>query len=112
MRRRTGASGAAIALLQNGEFVCRASHGEATSVGSKLDINSGLSGECVRTRSAVRSDDAQNDPRVNADACRAMNLRSITALPLKRREEVMGLLEVLSSQQGRSVRSIWPHWSA
>src|SRR5690348_11621852 len=51
----TGASGAAIALRGNGEMICRASAGpSAPALGAHLQVNSGLSGESVRTRQILR----------------------------------------------------------
>src|SRR5215813_11406012 len=51
----TGASGAAIVLKRDGDLVCRASSGStAPKLGSRLDGDSGLSGECIRTRRLVR----------------------------------------------------------
>src|SRR5882724_12435726 len=47
----TGASGAAIALREDEEMICRASAGpSAPALGAHLQVNSGLSGESVRTR--------------------------------------------------------------
>src|SRR5690348_16942819 len=54
----TGATGAAIALRDHDEMVCRASAGSsAPEVGTQLQVNSGLSGESVRTRQTLRCDD-------------------------------------------------------
>jgi len=64
----TGASGAAIALREGGEMICRASAGpSAPELGAHLQVNSGLSGESVRTRQTLRCDDAETDPRVNRE---------------------------------------------
>src|SRR5581483_3473505 len=59
----TGATGAAIALRDQDEMVCRASAGRsAPEVGALLQVNSGLSGESVRTQQTLRCDDAFVDP--------------------------------------------------
>ena len=55
----TGATGSAIALRDAGQMVCRASAGSsAPEVGAQLQVNSGLSGESVRTKRTLRCDDA------------------------------------------------------
>src|SRR5437016_1812080 len=62
----TGASGAAIALREDEEVICRASAGpSAPALGAHLQVNSGLSGESVRTRQILRCDNAELDSRVN-----------------------------------------------
>ncbi len=74
----TGASGAAIALRRNGknDMLCRASTGpNAPELGALLSTEFGLSGESVRTRQALRCDDAERDIRVNRDVCRRWELR-------------------------------------
>jgi putative methionine-R-sulfoxide reductase with GAF domain len=92
------ATGAAIVLQEKGEFVCRATHGQAMPLGSRMDTSSGLSGECIRMGSAVRCDDAEVDPRVNAEACRSLNVRSVAAVPVVCGGEILGLVEMFSSR--------------
>jgi hypothetical protein len=47
----TPASGAAIVLARDGEWVCRASAGSnAPALGARLNAEAGLSGECIKTR--------------------------------------------------------------
>jgi hypothetical protein len=93
----TRGDSAAIALLHNGSMMCRASIGaNAPALGARLDVNSGFSGECVRSGKALRCDDAEIDSRVNAGSCRRMAIRSILAAPIQYEREIVGLLEVLS----------------
>jgi putative methionine-R-sulfoxide reductase with GAF domain len=95
----TGASGAAIALRNEGEIVCRASAGpSAPEVGVHLQINSGLSGESIRTREILRCDDAETDPRVNRESCRALGIASVVVLPLVNENEVNGVFELFSGR--------------
>ncbi len=64
----TGANGAAIALRREGkqDMLCRASSGEnVPELGAILSMEFGLSGESVRTRKALRCDNAERDARVN-----------------------------------------------
>jgi GAF domain-containing protein len=94
----TRGTGAAIALAHNGSMMCRASVGKnAPALGSKLDVNSGFSGECIRNGKALRCDDAETDPRVNAESCRWLDIRAILAAPVQYEREVIGLLEVFSN---------------
>ncbi|MGH9546273.1 MAG: GAF domain-containing protein [Terriglobales bacterium] len=95
----TGASGAAIALREGETMVCCASSGpSAPELGAHLQTDSGLSAESVRTRQILRCDDAENDPRVNRDSCRAFGIASVVVMPLVRGEEVYGVFELLSGR--------------
>ena len=93
----TGATGAAIALLRDGEMVCRASSGaNAPELGATLGSEAGLTAECIKTRQVQRCDDAQADPRADAEASRSLGVRSVMILPLLRKGELVGVLEVFS----------------
>jgi putative methionine-R-sulfoxide reductase with GAF domain len=95
----TGASGAAVALRQGETMVCCASSGpSAPELGAHLQIDSGLSAESVRTRQILRCDDAENDPRVNRESCKAFGIASVVVMPLVRGEEVYGVFELLSGR--------------
>ena len=80
-------------------MICRASVGNAPTLGARLDISSGLSGECVRTGKALRCDNSENDPRVDPESCRRLGIHSILAAPIRLGGEVVGILEVFSSQR-------------
>src|SRR5208337_106078 len=94
----TGATGTALALPQGEEMVCRASAGvSAPAIGARLQVRSGLTGESIARRQLLRCDNAETDPRVNLEACRALGIASIVVLPLLRRTgEVRGLFELFS----------------
>ena len=94
----TGATGTALALPQGEEMVCRASAGSsAPAVGARLQVRSGLTGESISRRQLLRCDNAETDPRVNLETCRALGIASIVVLPLLRRSgEVRGLFELFS----------------
>ena len=95
----TGSSGAAIAMWKDGDVVCRARAGEtAPALGVRLSIESGISGACLSTGNLQQCDDTQNDPRVDAEVCRHLGLRSIVVLPIQAWREVNGILEVFSTQ--------------
>jgi hypothetical protein len=98
------ASGAAIALAGKDVetiaiMTCRASAGPcAPPVGAALQVGSGFSGECVRTGTILRCDDAEADDRVDRRSCRDLGIRSMLAAPLRSDEKVIGLLEIFSAQ--------------
>src|ERR1700683_540110 len=97
----TGATGAVIVLVRDGEMVCRASSGaNAPELGAPLGSESGLTAECVKTRQVQRCDDAQTDPRVDAEASRSLGVRSVMVFPLLRNGEMTGVLEIFSSRPG------------
>jgi len=95
----TSATAAAIALVDGSEIVCRASGGNAPSIGARVDPDSGLSGECLRTGDIVRCEDTETDPRADGLVCRSLELRSIVIVPV-RHEGLRpgGVLEVFSSR--------------
>jgi hypothetical protein len=95
----TGASGAAIALRDGDKVLCRASSGSAApDLGSCLDLSSGLSGECVRTRTALSCDDVFKDPRVDHESCRRLGIASLAVMPILRNGEVIGIFEIFSAK--------------
>ena len=94
----TAATGAVIALASGDKMVCRATLGEkAPKTGVFVNTRSGLSGLCVQTRELQRCEDALTDPRVNTDACRALDIRSIVVLPILDGKKLWGILEVFST---------------
>jgi len=95
----TGASGAAIALLEDREMICRASAGpSAPALGAEVQVKSGLTGESVRTRQVLRCDDAETDSRVNRESCRALGIKSVMVVPLIREQLVIGVFELLADR--------------
>ena len=98
----TGATGAALALPQGEEMVCRASAGSsAPAVGTRLQIFTGLTGESISQRQLLRCDNADTDERVNLEACRDLGIVSIVVLPLLgNKGEVCGLFELFSDHPG------------
>jgi len=91
--------GAAIALIDGGPMMCRASVGQGgPPLGTRVDVNSGFSGACLRAGKALRCDDVETDPRVAVEICRRLGIRSIAAAPIRYERDVVGLLEVFSQQ--------------
>jgi len=98
-RSLTRGTSAAIALVHKSAVICRASVGEkAPALGTRLDVNSGISGECFRGGKTLRCDDAENDPRVDLESCRRLGVRSILAAPVRYERDTVGLLMVLATE--------------
>ena len=98
----TWASGTAIALINKlnpAEMICRARAGtDSPEMGARLETGSGFSGQCVRTAATLKCDDSEYDSRVDRKSCRGLGIRSIVACPVKRKDEVIGILEVFSPE--------------
>jgi GAF domain-containing protein len=94
----TRATGAAIALQSGDEIVCRARAGRtAPDLGVRLQTDSGLSAECVRTGEILLCHDAEKNPRVDLASCRRLGARSILVAPLRHYRKTLGVFEVLSA---------------
>ena len=94
----TRADGVAIALARGDKkIICRASLGSAPPLGAELATDSGLTAECLRSGIGQRCQDTQADPRVDAEACRALDARSLVVYPVRAAGYVIGVLEVLSA---------------
>lgn len=94
----TGASGAAIALRKGDEVICRARAGRtAPDLGVRLQTDSGISAECMRTGEVVLCNDADANPHVDRVSCNRLGVRSILAAPLRQFQKTLGIFEVLSS---------------
>jgi len=93
----TGASGAAIALRRGDEVICRARAGRtAPDLGVRLQTDSGVSAECLRSGEVVLCNDAHSNPRADRASCERLGVRSILAAPLRQLHRTMGIFEVLS----------------
>ena len=60
-------------------------------------MDSGISGECLRTGKVLRCDDAFKDFRADPEVCRRLGLRSIAAVPLRGAHGITGVLEAFST---------------
>jgi diguanylate cyclase (GGDEF)-like protein len=93
----THASGGVIELADGDEMVYRVAVGEATPfLGVRLRKDASLSGLCVIEEKVLRSDDTSRDPRVDPEACRRVNARSMLCVPLIHQESTVGVLKVYS----------------
>lgn len=103
----TGATGVAIAIEWEGALVCRAAAGAtAPDLGVKVNAQSGLSGTCVRERKMQWCSDTEYDERVDAEASRALGVRSIIVMPLFVADRMVGVFEIFSPRPARLVAAM------
>lgn len=92
----TSASGAAVAISDDGRMVCRARAGMmAPALGVEVPPE-GLTAVAIRSRRLWRCNDAEREPAVNQNACRVLGIRSMVIAPIIVPNEVLGVLEVFS----------------
>jgi TonB family protein len=98
-RALSGAEGTALALRSDGVIVCRARSGDiAPELGAPLNVESGISGECLRTGTILVCNDTASDERVDPEVCRRLGVRSIVVLPIRGRSGSAGILEAFSTR--------------
>ena len=95
----TGAAAAALAIRDEGVATCRGRSGDlAPELGARLSVDSGISGECLRTGKVLRVDDTLKDFRADPEVCKRLGLRSIAAVPLRGSRGATGVLEAFSTR--------------
>ncbi len=95
----TNADGASVELIEKHELVYSAASGIAEKfLGLRLNIENSLSGECIKARGPLISNDIEIDDRVNKEACRKIGLNSMIVMPLIYRDDVVGIMKVLSKE--------------
>ncbi len=96
-----GADGVMMGLSDelNVSYICAAGH-LVPNVGTNVDLDASLSGLAIRTGSVQRSDDTEDDPRVDLDACRRLAVRSSVCVPLRRGNEILGVMAVSATRPG------------
>jgi len=95
----SGADGTALGLESRGIIVCRARSGRiAPPIGAPISTESGISGECLRTATMLVCHDAMTDPRVDAEVCRSLGIRSVAAVPVRGPGTAAGILEAFAAR--------------
>ncbi len=90
-----GAEGVMIGLAdQLGVSFLWGSGSNAAHIGTRVNMDSSLSGLAVRTGQVMWSDDSATDPRVDGEVCRRNGVGSSVCLPLTRGYETLGVLAV------------------
>ena len=88
-----------VEMIEGEELVYHTASGEAREyVGLRLNLSNSISGECVRRKEILRSDDTVQDPRVDQAAIRQTGARSLIVVPLYHRQEIVGVLKVFSTE--------------
>ena len=99
LRELTGAEGAVIEIVRGDELHYHTTSGCLTPHrGTLFDVEGSLSGLCIQTREALRSDDTLEDPRVNREIAEATGSRSVIVVPLIYEDQAIGVLKVASKQ--------------
>jgi|SRR5579872_2201205 TonB family protein len=95
----SGADGTALAVRTNGVVLCRARNGEiAPEFGAPVNVDSGISGECLRSAMTLVCHDSEEDERVDPEVCRRLGIRSIVVVPLRSSTGMIGILEAFSAR--------------
>lgn len=96
-RLASTAAAASIALISGDELVCRATTGaNAPGLGVRMSLHSGLIAACLESRQPQRCDDAEIDPRVDAEAYRNLEIRSILMVPVLNGDQSLGVFQIFS----------------
>jgi TonB family protein len=97
-RAVSAATGAAIALMRDGNMVCRATSGEnAPDLGVSVGAASGLTGSCLKVGAIQHCRDTESDVRVDPETCRRLGVRSMLLIPLVDAGATFGVLQLFSS---------------
>jgi hypothetical protein len=94
-----GGTGAAVALLDGQVCRWRKKCGETgPQIGSQVYVGSAMSGGCLASGRVQWCQDTLTDPRLDAELCRQLRLRSMIVAPIRCPARVEGILEVWSSR--------------
>lgn len=95
----THANGVAFEMVEGNEMVYRAATGTISPyIGMRLDMKHSLSGLCIQSREVLHCNDSETDPRVNLEACRKVNARSMVVAPLFNAGNPVGVLKIMAAE--------------
>jgi GAF domain-containing protein len=93
----TRASGAAIALEQQGALVCRAAAGDfASEIDKMINTRSGFTGVCTSSGTTQLCNNTTLDSRGDADECRKLGVSALIVVPLFHQDQLLGWMAVFS----------------
>ncbi|QSQ15785.1 ATP-binding protein [Myxococcus landrumensis] len=106
-----GADGAAVALLNDGFVDYRVATGSLWPYKEfRLSLEGSLTGSSLQRGEVMRTDDTEEDARVNVRATRAVGARSMVCVPLWREARPVGALNLVSQRvnafDDRDVRTL------
>ncbi len=94
----TNAEGATVEFAEGEEMVYRGVSGVAEPLlGVRTKREGSLSGLCVDQGKVLRSDDTDNDSRVDMEAYRKVGVRSMVIAPLDHNGTTVGVLKIVST---------------
>jgi two-component system NtrC family sensor kinase len=94
-----GAEGAGVGIVEGGELVYRAAVGSVEKAeGFRLPVEKSLTGAAILRGEVLRATDTETDERVNREATRKLGIRSMISVPLRIKEEVAGVLNIISTR--------------
>ncbi|WP_210415543.1 CHASE3 domain-containing protein [Bdellovibrio sp. NC01] len=97
--RLTGADGAIIEIEEGDDLVYHHVYGAATPfLGLHIAKVGSFSGLCLEKNEALNCEESEEDPRVNIEACRKVNVRSMIVVPLMHHGRTIGVLKNYSSK--------------
>ena len=93
--RITGASGAAIGMLEGSTVRYRAGAGaSALPIDSEVPLDSAICAASLRTGQVIRSEDVSTEFLFDPELCRPRGILSLVAVPVYREDEIVGALEL------------------
>jgi EAL domain-containing protein (putative c-di-GMP-specific phosphodiesterase class I) len=95
----TGAEGALVGVSDGAciTYICGSGY-LASAIGTRTELDGSIAGLSMRTRSVLKSNDTDNDLRVNREVSRRLGTRSTVVIPLNRDDVVFGVLAVGASR--------------
>jgi diguanylate cyclase (GGDEF)-like protein len=91
----TGAAAGVVELIEGEEMVYHAVSGAAEPfAGVRLAVKTSLSGRCLLQNDVLLCEDAEDDPRLDREACLKVGARSMLCAPLVHGERAVGVLKV------------------
>ncbi len=94
-----GADGASVQWIDGNDMVINQASGVAASfVGLRIDRAGCLSDLAAKEKAALYSPDTETDPRVDRDATRKLQARSMICAPLHRDGQIEGALSVFGTE--------------
>ncbi len=93
--RITGATGAAIGILEENTVRYRAGAGaSALPLGSEVPLAAAICAACVRTGQVIRSEDVNTEVLFDPEPCRQRGILSLVAVPIYHDGDIVGALEI------------------
>ena len=111
----THSDGAAVAIRDGLEVVCRASTGNAPAVGSRPSARFSLTWECLETGREVISEDTQNDRRIDRAIARSLRLGAAVSFHWAGLTQLSAFSKYSLHESMPLIRAMWPpcdesHW--